>query len=161
MWRRRLPSHNAMTFPLVNGLPLLNVRIGHSDAYREQCERNLDAIPPDIQVKALLDTGASITVIDAEIVHRLRLRDRGVCRVRGFDGNLHADPVSREYLNYDISLSIPDESGSFVVRIGDLQSVGVPMSCEDYQVLLGLDVLSRCTVTLRFAEGELDIVSAA
>ncbi|MFN0075274.1 MAG: aspartyl protease family protein [Prosthecobacter sp.] len=146
---------------MVNGLPLVDVRIGHSDAHREQCERNLDPVPPDIQVKALLDTGASITVMDADIVRRLRLRDRGVCRVRGFDGSLHADPASREYLNYDISLTIPDASGTFVVRIGDLQSVGVPMGCDDYQVLLGLDVLSRCTVTLRFAEGEFDIVSAA
>jgi len=68
MWRRRLLSRKAMTFPLFNGLPLVNVRVGHSDAYREQCERNLEPVPSDIQVKALLDTGASITVIDSDLV---------------------------------------------------------------------------------------------
>jgi hypothetical protein len=149
-----------MVVPLLHGLPLVEVRIGHSDAFRELCERNLDPVPPDITVKALIDTGASITVIDSALVRRLRLRDRGVCRVRGFDGDLHADPAAREYLNYDISLAIPDAEGAPIIRIGDLQSVGAPLNCEDYQMLLGLDVLRHCTVTLRFAEEILEILSA-
>ncbi|HBJ87945.1 MAG TPA: hypothetical protein DDZ88_29620 [Verrucomicrobiales bacterium] len=137
-----------MVVPLLHGLPLVEVRIGHSDAFRELCERNLDPVPPDI------------TVIDSALVRRLRLRDRGVCRVRGFDGSLHADPVAREYLNYDISLVISDAEGVPIVRIGDLQSVGAPLNCEDYEVLLGLDVLRHCTVTLSFAEETVEILSA-
>jgi len=148
-----------MVVTLLNGLPLVEVCVGHSDAFREQCERNLDSVPPDIKVKALIDTGASITVIDSGLVRRLRLRDRGVCRVRGFDGNLHAAPAAREYLNYDISIAIPDAEGVPIVRIGDLQSVGAPLNCEDYEVLLGLDVLRHCTVTLRFAEEKMEIQS--
>lgn len=149
-----------MVIPLQNGLPLVDVRIGHSDAFRELCERNLDPVPPDITVKALIDTGASITVIDSTLVRRLRLRDRGVCRVRGFDGNLHADPAAREYLNYDVSLAIPDGDGNPIIRVGDLQSVGAPLNCEDYQVLLGLDVLRHCILTLRFAADQMEINKA-
>ncbi|MGV3660379.1 MAG: retroviral-like aspartic protease family protein [Prosthecobacter sp.] len=149
-----------MIIPLQHGLPLLDVRIGHSDAFRELCDRNLDPVLPDITVKALVDTGASITVIDSALVRRLRLRDRGVCRVRGFDGDLHADPGTREYLNYDLSLAIPGVGGGAMVRVGDLQSVGAPLNCEDYQLLLGLDVLQHCVLTLRLAEDLMEIDKA-
>lgn len=72
-----------MTVSLPDGLPVVKMRIGHSDAWRELCDRNLEPVPQDITVNALIDTGASITVLDASLVGRLGLRDRGVCRVRG------------------------------------------------------------------------------
>ena len=149
-----------MTLSLIDGLPVVKVRIGHSDAWRELCDRNLEPVPPDITVNALIDTGASITVLDAALVRRLGLRDRGVCRVRGFDGSLHADPATREYFNYDISLSIPGAEGGVVLRVGDLQVVGAPLSCAAYDMLLGLDVLRHCTLTLRLAESMLEITAA-
>ncbi len=149
-----------MLVPLQQGLPLVDVRIGHSDAFRELCDRNLDPVLADITVKALIDTGASITVIDSSLVRRLRLRDRGVCRVRGFDGNLHADPAAREYFNFDISLAIPDHEGASLIRVGDLQSVGAPLNCEHYQILLGLDVLRHCVLTLRLAANQMEIAKA-
>jgi len=149
-----------MTVSLQDGLPVVKVRIGHSDAWRELCDRNLEPVPPDITVNALIDTGASITVLDASLVRRLGLRDRGVCRVRGFDGSMHADPAAREYFNYDISLSIPNGEAGVVVRVADLQVVGAPLSCAAYDMLLGLDVLRHCSLTLRLGENVLEIVAA-
>lgn len=146
-----------MRCQLTHGLPLVDVLIGHSDAYREYCQPALEPTPPDIAVRALVDTGASISVIDSSVISRLRLKDRGVCKVRGFDGGSKEASSSNEYLNYDVALALIDEIGLPGIRVGNLQAVGAPMGYEGYDVLLGLDFLKHCTLTLRFGSGELSV----
>jgi hypothetical protein len=143
---------------LTQGLPLVEVVIGHSDAYREYCESQMEPVLPDLRVMALVDTGASITVIDSSVVSRLRLRDRGVCRVRGFDGSLVPHGAA-EYLNYDISLIIGASDGNCIAAIGNLQAVGVSLGYDQYHVLLGLDVLRHCKLTLNVAEDYFEMIS--
>lgn len=141
-----------MRVQVQNGLPVVSVQLGASDAYQEFCARNMEPAPRAVIVRALIDTGASITVVDAALLEKLRLRDRGFCRVRGFDST---SPVS-EYLNYDVSLAILDASGGPpVIRLGNLQAVSADLRHPGYEVLLGADVLTECIVALNLGAGEM------
>ena len=57
-----------MAFQLQGGLPVIPIRIGHCSAYKVVCARRLDLPSRDLEVLALIDTGASITLIDESIV---------------------------------------------------------------------------------------------
>jgi hypothetical protein len=148
-----------MQYGLTRGLPIVPVRLGVSQPHRDYLARNLEAAPTDIVVSALIDTGASLTIVDSSVIERLGLTDRGFCYVRGFDGNLHAAPEAKEYLNYDASFAILADfvSGQEVVVSRALQVVGVDMGHSEFQVLLGRDFLRHCTLYLDLASEHFDV----
>lgn len=135
---------------------LIPVRVGlSSHAVRRLAER-LEPPPRDFVALALIDTGASITVVSPKVVQHLRAVDRGVCRVTGV-GAVDEAGNSRvvECLNYDLSLQFPgsiQETGG-ALRIGDIQAVAAPGGMGDQDVLIGLDVLSGFTLTANWRSG--------
>jgi len=150
-----------MSFTLVNGLPIVSIRLGVSEAFKSHCDRQMEPYPEDLQVRALIDTGASITVIDDQLVSRLCLRSKGFCKVRGFDNSPDGSASHKEYPNYDVSLSIWKTTTETTLHIPDLQVVAVPLDCTDYDMLLGMDVLRRCTLHFHFSDNFFDIQAAA
>lgn len=151
-----------MQYGLTKGLPIVPVRIGVSQPHRDYLARSLEKAPDDIVVRALIDTGATLTVIDSTVIKQLHLQDRGECNVRGFDGNLHAAPESKVYLNYDISFAILDKALEHEVVVSPvLQAVGADLGHPDFDVLLGLDVIKQCTLFMDLAGDHFDVAPSS
>jgi predicted aspartyl protease len=134
------------------------VRIGVSQPHRNYLAAALEKAPDDIVVRALIDTGASVTLIDNSVIEKLRLQDRGECKVRGFDNSLHASLEEKIYLNYDVSFAILNKARDQEVVIAPaLQAVGADLGYKDFDVLLGLDVLKLCTLFMDLSGDHFDI----
>jgi hypothetical protein len=148
-----------MQYLLGHNMPLVPVKIGISGPAKAYFDQQLDPYPPDLEVTALIDTGATVTVIDQTIVHRLRLLQRGECTVRGFDSQMHASEHSRRYPNYDVSLTILAAQGEPqpVVICPAVQVIGTDIGHDRFQILLGLDVLRHCTLFMHLADGHFDV----
>lgn len=79
----------ALTFrmPIIR----LKIRVGPvtlrhlEQGYDNRCEPWPRSIPKELEVDALIDTGASVTIIDTSIVEDMPLRCFGYCPISGFD----------------------------------------------------------------------------
>jgi len=70
-------------------MPIIMVEIGVSDAFAEsRFYRQMEQPPRPLSLPALVDTGASLTVIDESVVEALNLIPRGYCDVR----SIHLPP---------------------------------------------------------------------
>lgn len=135
------------------GRPVIDLYVGLSAATRETLYPS-GSFPPPRRVRALVDTGASHTVVSGHRLNALGLDPVGQIKVHSAttEGELVEVPV------YSVCLSLAgDKTGVLadpleVVAAGDLSGLGV-------QALLGRDVLSRCllfyhgpgrTITLTF-----------
>lgn len=139
---------------------LIPVRVGLSSHAVKRLAQRLEPPPREFQTLALIDTGASITVVSPRVIHHLRAVDRGVCHVTGVgavDEQGNAKVV--ECLNYDLSLTILGaiQEPASARCLGDIQALAAPGSMGDQDVLIGLDVLSRFTLTASWSEGWFDL----
>ncbi len=139
---------------------LIPVRVGLSSHAVKRLAQRLEPAPRDFQTLALIDTGASITVVSPRVIRHLRAVDRGVCHVTGVgavDEQGNAKIV--ECLNYDLSLMILGaiQEPATVKCLGDIQALAAPGSMGDQDVLIGLDVLSGFTLTAAWGYGWFDL----
>jgi len=123
--------------------PLLNAFISVSEGRKNALEQAKLAVPNFVRIRALVDTGASITCIDPSVLKdSLELPPTGsTVMITPSTGN---KPVSMDL--YDVGLWIPpikDDESWF--------SVGtMPVVCSDllkslgYHALIGRDVLEKC-----------------
>jgi hypothetical protein len=149
--RYRIEEGNRLLIPVMMGLS--------SHAVKRLSQR-LEPPPREFQTLALIDTGASITVVSPRVIHHLRAVDRGVCRVTGvgaIDELGNANVV--ECLNYDLSLTILGsiQEPAPLKTWGDIQALAAPGGMGDHEVLIGLDVLSGFTLTASWGEGWFDL----
>lgn len=139
---------------------LIPVRVGLSSHAVKRLAQRLEPPPREIQTLALIDTGASITVVSPRVIHQLRAVDRGVCHVTGVGAvDEHGNAKVVECLNYDLSLTILGaiQEPTMVKCLGDIQALAAPGSMGDQDVLIGLDVLSRFTLTAAWGDGWFDL----
>ena len=120
--------------------PIIEVEISASRAYRELAEKSGLKSPAATRVRALIDTGASFTCLDAAIFARLNLQPTGTIAV--LTPSTGAIP---QLLNqYDIDLRFahsPIQAGS---TIENLPVVEAHLSAQGIEALIGRDILSRC-----------------
>ena len=89
-------------------------------------------------VTALLDTGSSMSVIDIDIMHELRMHAEDMLTV----SSLHA-PLELPLFN--LHLQIPQLHGAYDTEIG---TIGARISgSQGIQCLIGRDVLQECVFT--------------
>ncbi len=152
-----------MKYGLTNGMPIVPVSIGVSAPRRAYLERLMDPVPADIVVMALVDTGATLSVIDQTIVSRLCLVDSGFCTVRGFNIALHDTEEANQYPNYDVSFSIMSDAipRQEVVVAEALQVISSNLLNVDFQILIGLDILRRCTLFMDLSSDHFDIAPSS
>jgi hypothetical protein len=113
--------------------------------YSRQCEPWPKCLPKEIEVDALIDTGASVSIIDSSIVEQLRLRSYGYCPISGFDSRDGADGKVRQYPNYEAGLVLMDSCGtSPLLTIKTGQIVGHQVAAARFLAILGMDVLKHC-----------------
>lgn len=94
--------------------------------------------------RAVVDTGANSTVLSRPLVNRLALPSRGKRNVHGAGGlNMH------ELFDFEIGFVVPYTGGTrFEFIDGLVQGMGW-IGHPEFDVLLGMDVLSRCELTTR------------
>lgn len=140
------------------GVPIVTVEVSVSDAFaNSRFHAQMERPPRPIDLIALVDTGASLTVIDESVVQKLGLEPRGYCDVRSIhlpaDG---AESDSRSHDNFDISISVPQCAGA-PLRVGNLQVISAQLPQDQYGVLIGRDLLAKCRLEIDFPAGRMEI----
>jgi len=118
--------------------------------YQKHQELWPSAKPKEITVSALIDTGASVTIIDKSIVDQLELQAHGFCPISGFDSRTENGDGPKKYPNYEVGLSILDtDEGNPLLTIRTGQAVGHSLSNTRFDAIIGMDVLHHCHFSVR------------
>jgi hypothetical protein len=120
------------------GGPLIDVLVGVSVPRQKALHAAKLPIPPPVQIRALIDTGASCTCIDPSVPQRLGLAPTGAAPLHtpSTGGQPH---VANQY---DVSLVLLHQKLNLT-----LQTVPVAeahLAIQGIQGLLGRDVLQNC-----------------
>jgi predicted aspartyl protease len=93
--------------------------------------------PPPFRVRALIDTGASITVVNPQVVQTCKLRQTGYAEIV-------AAGSSGRYTEHAAAIQFPDNGleGFELIRLVACPIVRQPVSC-----LIGRDILRRWVLT--------------
>ena len=87
---------------------------------------------PSVDATALIDTGASGTCVNPEIVSRLQLVSRGITQIATPSTKAHPCNV------YDVSLHLPNG-----VTVPTAPVLETPLEGQNIQCLIGRDVLAH------------------
>lgn len=90
---------------------------------------------PQKRISALIDTGASCSCVDRQILDELKLVSRD-------ESDVYTPSGKTKQALYDICISIPVNSD----KLMNIQILGANLSGQPYGVLLGRDVLKKCTL---------------
>ena len=132
-----MPSFTQVVANLSGTGPIVEVVVGASSLFAQVMARKGLPIPSPVKALAMVDTGASSTVIAPSVVQALGLQPVGV-------GQL-ATPLATVPLTvpqFNISLGFP--GGSFVQSA---IAVEASLPSQPIQVLIGRDVLAHAVLT--------------
>ena len=122
------------------GGAVLDAWVGISQARRTALAAENQPQPPPIQVRALIDTGASHTCVDPSVLHPLNLTP----------GSTHVNTPTTGGVGemrdlYDISFMVPNG------KLAPLVRRTMPVICTELfpgiHVLIGRDILQDCLFT--------------
>jgi predicted aspartyl protease len=100
--------------------------------------------PQPIQIRALIDTGASLTVVNPEVAQSRKLRHTGFANIVAAGG-------SGRYPEYAAAVTFPESGlrGFDSIRVVACPIVRQPVSC-----LIGRDILRYWSMTYLGSKGE-------
>ena len=115
------------------------------DNLSRKCEPWPRSVPKEVEVSAMIDTGASVSIIDSYIIETMRLEPRGYCPTSGFDSSKEDSGKVRQYPNYELGLTILDaDDASPLLTIRTGQIVGHHVANKRFEAIIGMDVLKHC-----------------
>ena len=120
---------------------LVDVRIGWSDPTARALRSALRPVPPPVDARALIDSGAESSCVDPALILALGLP------VGGFAlANVPAHGGLAFATQHDAALTILHPSGDarLNLALGNLLVVELAIGVLGYQALLGRDVLAGC-----------------
>ncbi len=111
----------------------------------------MDSFVQPFEVRGLIDTGATISVVSKGVIEKLRIREKGSCTASGWTGQ------TEELANFDVSVEMPE-----VLRI-DAAQVCQASSWPygDFDMLIGMDILSTVRIDWNFPQNYFDITAAS
>lgn len=120
---------------------LVEILLGWSAAGAQKQRAALRPVPPPLQGRALLDTGAEITCVDGVLIQQLGLPFGGTVAA-----NLPAHGGVTFAALHHASLTVLHPSGNSPdnLVVLNLTVLDIAVSSLGYQALIGRDVLARC-----------------
>lgn len=129
-----MPSFTTQLPDLQATGPLVEMHVGLANEAVEALKKNGTAIPNPVSATALIDTGATASVIHPDIVKQLGLKPVGVANVC----TASADNV--KCLQYAVLLMFANGVGGPVIALE------APLKGQQIQCLIGRDVLSHAVM---------------
>ncbi|MBH1970837.1 hypothetical protein FK216_06015 [Moraxellaceae bacterium AER2_44_116] len=133
-----MPSIN---LPIQDSGVLIQVLIGVSYPFQEALKLAGQAIPKPIKGHFLIDTGASLTCVDASLIQPLDLPVIGSVNIQtpSTQGGTH------QCKQYDAMLFLQDQgSAGFIIEAIPL--LATHLKSQGVDGLIGRDILDRCTL---------------
>ena len=135
--------------PDPNGGPILEILIGFSKAPADWLVKNKAIVTPPIKVRALIDSGASNTCVDAGIIGQLGYVKSDI---RDWMQMSHAGSAKPTAMpRYEIGVTVPHKDGNLTVPTLmitqiSLENLLIPQAQRIY-ALIGRDTLQQTTFT--------------
>jgi hypothetical protein len=120
--------------------PMVDIVVAVSGPRQSALVAAKQPIPNPLPVRALIDTGASCTAIDVQIVKALGLTPTGT--IPGHTPSTGATP--HIFNQYDIALAFI--SPTVHVMALALAVIGTDLASQGLQALFGRDLLARCVL---------------
>lgn len=117
------------------------------DAITAQTLQGAGSLPSPIRVKALLDTGCTITSIDNALVAALNLKVRGYNPIHTANGTITAS-------QHQVSLAFP---GTALTGRSTHTVQAANLTGQAFQVLIGRDLMATWTITYNGPAGFVSI----
>lgn len=131
-----------LSLPFSGGAPVIDLRVGVSHPRADALRRAGLPVPPQIQVRALVDTGASCTSLDTAILNTLGVPTTGTVACHT-PSTTSTQPHTAN--QYDVSLVLVHP---LVIRTWHAIAVTESqLAHQGIQALIGRDVLSACLLT--------------
>jgi predicted aspartyl protease len=127
-----------LTVQVSPGGPVLDIRVGVSLARRQALLQSGQLVPNPVQIRALVDTGASCTCVDPQILQALTLSPRGITPMLTPSTGAAPHPANV----YDVSLVLMHPNLS--LTLGNVAVAESHLSVQGIQALIGRDVPRRC-----------------
>ena len=130
------------TLQIVPQGPLVTAGIGVSEARKAALVAANVAVPNLVQIRALIDTGASDTCVDPSVLLSLALTPTGVVKVN--TPSTGSQPHDTD--QYDVSLLIPGAVATHPpLMVQNLPVISAELLVQQgFHALIGRDVLSMC-----------------
>lgn len=140
-------SHSYSRSILLRSGPKIRVSIGHSSAEQRAGAGSGISSRGVLTITALVDTGASRTIINPQVANTCKLRHIGEARISSA-GHITNRP---EYVG---AIVFPD---SELQGFDPIRLVACPLPGQDVSCLLGRDVLERWIITYDGRSGFVEI----
>jgi hypothetical protein len=127
-----------LTRSLSNREAIVQLVVGVSTTRAATLRAGGQPLPPPVVVRALIDTGASGTVVHEPSIAPLGLQPAGIA-------NVHTPStagVSVPRFKYDVGLAVLDQRANFI--IGNRPVVATGLSGTGIEALIGCVVLANC-----------------
>ena len=131
-----------LSLPISPGGPILDCFIGVSNARAEALRRANQAVPVPIQVRALVDTGASCTGIDPSILSTLGIVSTGTTQVHT-PSTTSGQPHVANQFDVSLILNHPMISRTFMA----VPVIESALLHQGIQALISRDILAFCLLT--------------
>jgi predicted aspartyl protease len=126
-----MPSFTTQSPNLVGAGPLVEVAVGPTQALVDSLKSKGVDIPKTVKAIAMIDTGATGTVISPAVTGALGIRPVGVTQMSTPSTNKPVD-----VLQYNIRLLFPNG-----VSVENIVAIQAPLAGQHIQCLVGRDVL--------------------
>ena len=129
-----------LTLPISPAGPLLDILVGVSHPREEALRESGQPIPPPVQVRGLVDTGASCSCMDPAVLTQLALSPTG--SVSMMTPSTGAAPHLCD--QYDVSITLIHTN--LALTLNSIPVMESHLAMQGIQALIGRDVLSQCVL---------------
>ena len=129
--------------------PLLDIQVGVSQSRAEALKRESKPVPSGLKIRALIDTGASCSCVDEQVINDLGLTPTGSVPI--FTPSTGTTPCNKD--QYDISILISFPFASISRGFPICPVVSANLAPQGYQALIGRDLLSTSLLVYNGQEG--------